>query len=66
MNTEITGEEPSMPHFHHEGRSGMSIRQHFAMEAMKGLISFQGDYEPQRIAAKAVKFADALIAELNK
>lgn len=68
LDTEITGEEPAMPHFHHEGRSGLSIRQQFAMAAMQG-FSANPNFQTtsfSTIAEYSVQQADALIAELNK
>lgn len=63
----ITGNEPAMPHPNHEGRSGLSIREHFAAMAMAS-----DDYDVPYIEAYEgrakywVAKADALIAELNK
>lgn len=68
----ITGNEPAMPHPVHEGRSGLSIRQHFASMAMSGIltnsemVNDKDDRSVEWTAVASVKFADALIAELNK
>jgi hypothetical protein len=46
---------------------GLTIRAHFAMEAMKGLISnasLSGTWEDY--ARRSIQAADAVIAELNK
>jgi hypothetical protein len=47
---------------------GMTVRQYFAGEAMKGLLSQTSEDwpNPEIIAAQAVKNADALIAELEE
>lgn len=57
------------------GTNGMSIRAYMSTAAMHGLLAFAGeavldsqldtDAFPQSYAARAVKYADALIAELN-
>ncbi len=52
--------------------AGLTYRQHFAAEAMKGLLpniishGLTEKVNAQMVAEKAVKFADALIEELNK
>lgn len=47
---------------------GMTLREHYAGQAMQGLLlnfgSFGGDKAP--VAALAVGYADALLAELAK
>ena len=50
-------------------RGGMTLRQHFAALAIGGLLA-NGENEfvaetPERIAKRAVRCADALIAALN-
>ena len=66
----ITGNEPAYPVFDEEMdimRLGLTIRQQFAMAAMQGMIA--GKYEGNGIiddCKVAVKYADALIAELNR
>lgn len=51
------------------GDSGLTKREYFAAKAMQGLLSDKGSYFPDERelwVCAAVKFADALIAELNK
>lgn len=51
---------------------GITIRQHFAAMAMAAtLTASHGQYgfhepRPENVAVNAVRYADALIAELNK
>lgn len=55
-----------------DGNSGITIRQHFAALAMQGIVSnscedwSKPDIDPFYIARAAIKYADALITELNK
>lgn len=47
--------------------SGMVARQHYASLALQGLLSSSYiGHDPEKVAAMAVKMADALIAELSK
>lgn len=54
---------------HYTDKSGISIRAELAARAMQGILSngslFYAD-DPEEMAFKAVKCADALIEELNK
>ena len=51
---------------------GLTKREHFAAMAMQGLLSHNGPWFPDHqgtknlLATAACKYADALIAELNK
>jgi len=51
-------------------REGLTIRQHTAIEAMKGILSKSvdpGDRDPLKMVAEgAIMFADALLKELEK
>lgn len=78
----ITGNEPAMPnvafdkegiftHAESEGHYGLTIRQHFAAIAMQGVLAScdidnNPFISPVDCATQSVKYADALIAELNK
>jgi hypothetical protein len=72
----IDPNEPSMPFdISRDGykyNEGLSIRAHFAAIAMTGLIDseFSGEghelAKAENVARRAVRCADALIAELNK
>lgn len=71
----LTGNEPSMPIFLQDGLTnnshvdlGLTIRQHFAVMAMQGMCtnSILPHWSGEMIAEYAVKYADALITELNK
>lgn len=51
----------------------MSIRTHLAVRALQGILSYKGSTspticpdDPKKMAATACRYADALIAELNK
>ena len=46
--------------------SGMTIREHFASIAMQGITSKEDAWGEDHAAKTAVKYADALISELNK
>lgn len=52
----------------YEIADGLSKREHAAIQIMQGLVSNLGSMECEwaQITAKAVKYADALIAELAK
>ena len=77
MNT-TRGNEPAYPQEYGPYTvKGLTIREHFAGLAMQGwMASFGGDPDEMRVelflsdhahvAKEAVKFADALIAELAK
>jgi len=45
---------------------GLSIRQYAAIKAMQGLLAECGGEDVQYVAMRAVKAADALLAELEK
>jgi hypothetical protein len=52
-------------------QTGMSLREYFAAKAMQGLLAAYAGKElllpsDETAARKAVAYADALIAELNK
>jgi|688.fasta_scaffold963475_1 hypothetical protein len=54
---------------HGGGTNGMSLRDYFAAAAMQGLLAacrpgyeYTGDNGPQRCAAEAYRYADAMIA----
>lgn len=77
----ITGNEPAMPTLEQSANGvgywntyhGLTIRQHFAAMAMQGLcaVDNKGEFDNLQASAEyaaklSVKYADALIAELNK
>jgi hypothetical protein len=64
----ITGDEPIYPVETGVGKfNGLTIRQHFAVMAMRGIAQKKGGYwQPESIASDAVDIADALIEELNQ
>lgn len=85
MNNKITGNEPAVPVYTASGNpfgpvdseylktvyTGLTIRQHFAAMAMKGILSNSPDWNGTQshnewVAKISVSYADALIAELNK
>lgn len=76
MAKEITGNESAHGYgfttadgSSHVDEPGLTIRQHFAAMAMQGICANSHDNMPKEftaIAEHAVKYADALIAELNK
>ena len=45
---------------------GLTIRQYAAIKAMQGLLAECGGADVQYVAMRAVKAADALLAELEK
>lgn len=45
--------------------TGLTKREYFAGMAMQGILA-HGDWMEDRIVSDSVKYADALIAELNK
>lgn len=66
----ITGNEPANPiiyRINENVHTGLTIRQQFAMAAMQGILSTpQGLDSELDVARKSVRYADALINELNK
>lgn len=59
--------EPKSPAYASPNYAGMSIRTEIAARAMQGLLSNSDVIaNPKNCAEIAVRFADALIAELNK
>lgn len=50
---------------HHRGDAGMTLRQYAAIKAMQGLLADGMDC-PEYVAMRAVKAADALLADLEK
>jgi hypothetical protein len=64
------GEQHAYPCDSRESRTfaGLTIREHFAAMAMQGLIQggeYPKKYSPSQTAEDAVRYADALLAELN-
>jgi len=59
---------PAHPQINLDGyASGLAIREYFSACAMQGLLSFQGERITEKfVADSAVRYADALIKELNK
>lgn len=66
MDAKKLGQEPAYPragHYH----CGLTKREAFAMAAMQGSLSHpQQDGDPEHVVMWAVKYADALLAELAK
>lgn len=66
--------EPAFPSVTWDGReflpghfSGLTKREYFAVLAMQGLLADPAnDGSPESLALYAVKYADALLAELEK
>ena len=53
----------------HGGDPGMTLRQWYAGQALKGILSFNGDYgstEKPYLADACFQWADAMIAEGKK
>lgn len=61
----ITKESTVVNKFPHS-EDGMTIRQFYAGLAMQGVLITHGEDLDGVIASRAVKYADALIEELNK
>ena len=66
------GDLPAMPielsgfgQFAPESHTGMTKREQFAMAAMQGILSTM-IMRPEDAAEKAVKYANALLAELER
>lgn len=59
------GDTPAMPH-DRGGYTGLTKRELFAAMAMQGLMTIDADWIPDYVAGKAVGYADALLAELEK
>lgn len=55
---------PNLDDSHSGGQGGMTLRDHFAGQALSGGLLYGCDAE--RIAKAAYKFADAMIEERNK
>ncbi len=70
--TKCTGNDPACPFvvpFGHAGwNSGLTKREYFAAKALQGLLTtvYQGDMPWEALPVEAVRFADLLIAELNR
>jgi hypothetical protein len=47
------------------GRSGMTLREHYAGLAMQGYTANGANLSPRDVAHWALEYADALIAELE-
>jgi len=78
-NKKLTGEEQITPTLTYDETSGkpnghllgLTIREHFAAMMLQGIIAGNeylrtGLREPNDMADRAVRLADALITELNK
>jgi len=48
------------------GEWGLTKREYFAALAMQSVLSTHGEDYPEIIAVRALRYADALINELNK
>jgi hypothetical protein len=59
-------DEPAFPVPGRADRQGMTLLEHYAGLAMKGLASRNGDQDSDITAKQAVRMAKNLIAELEK
>lgn len=63
-------DDQAFPHatFTDSAMQGLTKREYFAIQGMNGIISSGNlvTFDPPAVAESAVKYADALIVELNK
>jgi hypothetical protein len=70
--TKCKGDDPAFPFVvpsdHVGWHSGLTKREYFAAKALQSLVTtvYQGDMPWEALPVEAVRFADLLIAELNR